>query len=100
MNVIWTEFSEITLNEIIDYIENKFGTLISVKFYLDVLQTIDNIELDPDLYPIYQANISVRKAVINKKTILYYNIQDENINLLAFYDVRKGTHILDIDFNK
>lgn len=94
MKIVWTKTSEVTLTEIIDYIENKFGILISEKYYYDVLKTVDNIEENPELFPIYQHGTETRKAVINKKTILYYQIQKENINLLAFYDVRNGTHKL------
>lgn len=94
MKIVWTKTSEITLTEIIDYIEDKFGVLISEKYYYDVLKTVANIEENPELFPIYQQGNETRKEVINKKTILYYQIQKENINLLAFYDVRNGTHKL------
>ncbi len=94
MNIIWTKTSELTLSEIVDYIENKFGIIVSKKYYSDVLKTIDNIKVNPELFPIYRNNFLIRKAIINKKTILYYQIQNENINLLAFYDVRNGTHKL------
>lgn len=92
MSIVWTKTSELTLDEIVDYIRNKFGDLVAEKYYFDVFETIDNIKINPELYPIYQENTGTRKAVINKKTILYYTIHLENINLLAFYDVRKGTH--------
>ncbi len=94
MNVIWTKTSELTLDEIINYIERKFGILVSEKYYSDVITTIEDIKNNPELFPIYQIQSATRKAVINKKTILYYQIQDTNINLLAFYDVRKGVHKL------
>ncbi len=94
MKVVWTKTSELTLDEIVDYIRNKFGSLISEKYYFDVLQTIENIENDPELFPIFQDKTQTRKAVINKKTILYYQIETDTIYLLAFYDVRNGTHKL------
>ncbi len=88
MKIIWTKTSELTLDEIIDYIESKFGILVSEKYYSDVITTVEDIKNNPELFPIYQIQTETRKAVINKKTILYYQIQDANINLLAFYDVR------------
>ena len=94
MNLIWSKNSELTLDEIIDYIENKFGVLVSEKYYSDVISTVEDIRINPELFPVYQIQTATRKAVINKKTILYYQIQDANINLLAFYDVRKGVHKL------
>lgn len=72
MNIIWTKTAEITLNEIIDYIENDFGILVAESYYSDVVETIKHIENIPELFPVYQLRSDTRKAVINKKTILYY----------------------------
>ena len=94
MNVVWTAFSEISLLQIVEYIENDFGDLVAEKYYFKVLETVDDIQINPELFPIYQENTATRKAVINKKTILYYKITDQDILLLAFYDVRMGTHKL------
>ncbi len=94
MKIVWTKTSELTLDEIIEYIKNEFGNLVAEKYYFDVIKTVDDIEINPELFPIYQHKAEVRKAVINKKTILYYQILEENINLLAFYDVRRGIHKL------
>ena len=94
MKIIWSKTSELTFDEIINYIENKFGILVSENYYSDVISTVEDIKNNPELFPIYQIQSATRKAVINKKTILYYQIQDTNINLLAFYDVRKGVHKL------
>lgn len=91
MNVIWTRTAEITLNEIVDYIENDFGILVAENYYSVIIETIIDIKNLPELFPIYQLGTGVRKAVINKKTILYYKISDHSIFLLAFYDVRKNT---------
>lgn len=76
--------------EIVNYIESRFGELIAEKYYSDVLENIDNLNLNPELFPIYQHKTATRKAIINKKNILYYQIKKENINLLAFYDVQKA----------
>lgn len=94
MKIVWTKTSELTLDEIIEYIKNKFGNLVAEKYYFDVLKTIEDVGIEPELFPIYQDKAEVRKAVINKKTILYYQIKEEKINLLAFYDVRRGIHKL------
>ena len=67
MKVIWTKFSEISLLEIVDYIEADFGVLVAEKYYWEVLETIDAIEINPELFPIYQNPTNTRKAVINKK---------------------------------
>ena len=92
MNVVWTENSEYTLNEIIEYIEIKFGLLAAQDYYFDVISVVNSISIKPEIFPIYQLKTQVRKAVINKKTILYYKTSYDNLYLLGFYDTRKEIH--------
>lgn len=51
MKIVWTKTSELTLDEIIEYIKNKFGDLVAEKYYFDVLKTIENIGIKPELFP-------------------------------------------------
>lgn len=54
MNVVWTENSEYTLNEIIEYIEIKFGLLVAQDYYYDVISVVNSISLKSEIFPIYQ----------------------------------------------
>lgn len=92
MNVVWTENSEYTLNEIIEYIELNFGLLVAQDYYYDVISVVNSISSKSEIFPIYQLKTQVRKAVINKKTILYCKTLSDSIYLLGFYDTRKEIH--------
>ena len=94
MKVVWTENSEYTLNEIIEYIELKFGLLVAQNYYFDVISVVNSIGQKPEIFPVFQSKTKIRKAVINKKTILYYKVLKNEIYLIAFYDTRKGIHKL------
>ncbi|MFC5681793.1 type II toxin-antitoxin system RelE/ParE family toxin [Flavobacterium sp. MAHUQ-51] len=94
MRIIWTKTSELTLDEILNYIESKFGKLISEKYFSEVIKTVEKIGIQPEMFPIYHKDTEVRKAVIKKKSILYYKISEGTICLLAFYDVRMNIHKL------
>jgi len=74
MKVVWTENSEYTLNEIIEYIEIKFGLLVAQNYYFDVISVVNSIGQKPEIFPVFQSKSKIRKAVINKKTILYYKV--------------------------
>jgi hypothetical protein len=73
-------------------LKKNFGLKTAEEYYFDVLSTVERIEFNPELFPEHKNQSKVRKAVINKKTILYYKITEFNIVLLAFYDVRMNTH--------
>ena len=47
MNVVWTEHSEYTLNEIIEYIEVDFGLLVAQDYYFDVISMVHSISRKP-----------------------------------------------------
>ena len=79
MKIVWTAFSEISLLEIVEYIEKNYGTLVAENYYFKVLETVENIGINPTLFPIYQQSTDTRKVVINKKTILYYKIVEEKL---------------------
>ena len=90
----WNENSEYTLNEIIECIEIKFGLLVAQDYYSDVISVVNSISLKPQIFPIYQLKTGTIKAVINKKTVLYYKTIKNEIYLIAFYDKIKENHKL------
>lgn len=94
MKIIWSKTSRLTLNEIINYIESDFGYLTAEKYYFSVVEAVENIGLNPELFPLFNVDEEIRRAVVKKKTVLYYKVFQNDIILLAFYDVRKGEHKL------
>ena len=83
MKIVWTKTSELTLDEIIEYIKNKFGDLVAEKYYFDVLKTVEDIGIEPELFPIYPDKAEVRKAVI--KIRLFYIIKLKKRRLISWH---------------
>ena len=40
MEIVWTAFSEISLLEIVEYVDKDFGTLVGENYYFKVLETV------------------------------------------------------------
>jgi hypothetical protein len=60
--------------------------------FLDrVDDVIQKIKQNPFLFPLYEYQNNIRKAIINKSIILYYRIVDDTtIELLTFWNTNRN----------
>lgn len=91
MKIIWSDKAENSLDEILDYLEDKFSVKTASEFDEEVYGIIRLIRENPFLFPIFSGN-SIRKAIIHKYTTLFYRIEkDKNeILLISFFQSRKN----------
>lgn len=89
MKVVWSENAEITFDMIVLYIEAKFGVFSAKKFIAKVDSVILSISNQPYIYKSSSFNDNVRKATVTKQCSLFYEINQETIQLLYFWDNRQ-----------
>jgi plasmid stabilization system protein ParE len=89
MKVIWSENAEITFDIIVLYIEAKFGLISAKNFISKVDAVIYAISNQPYIYKSSNFNDKVRKATITRQCSLFYEINNENIQLSYFWDNRQ-----------
>ena len=89
--VNWTEESETTFNENIEYI-SKSWDVHSINNFLDrVDEVVKNIKSNPNLYPVYRKSDKVHKCVVNPHITVYYKIVDtSNVDLITFWNTHKN----------
>lgn len=99
MNFIanWTEESEITFDENIEYL-SKSWDLLTINDFLDrVDEVVKAIEKNPKLYPVYRKKDKVHKCVLNKHVTLFYKIVSKSkIDLLSFWNTHQDPNSLNI----
>ncbi|MEM8525685.1 MAG: type II toxin-antitoxin system RelE/ParE family toxin [Bacteroidota bacterium] len=93
MNVIWSPTSKDEYAELLGYIELEFGLEAALKFLDKTEAIIETIETFPSSFPASEVKPEIRKAVITKQTSLLYRIQKDNIQLLHFWDNRRGSNL-------
>lgn len=95
--VNWTEESEITFNENIEYL-SKSWDLQSINNFLNrVDEVVENIKSNPYLYPVYRQSDKVHKCVVNLHITVYYKILDaSNVDLITFWNTHKNPKDLNI----
>ncbi len=93
MKVVWSENAETTFDIIVLYIESEFGIISAKKFITKVDSVIHSISIQPYIYKSSSFNNKVRKASISKQCSLFYEINQETIQLSYFWDNRQDPMI-------
>ncbi len=75
-------FSE--YEEILDYLVFTFGLTIAAKVDRYFEEVIDQISINPRLYPYSDKNKNIRRCVVSSQTTLYYRFDGEFIELVSF----------------
>jgi len=88
LEVRWTDEAEVTFDVIVTFIDEGWGELAANKFLNKAKRILISISQQPLLYP-ESAIGNVHKAVITKQTSLFYEVYDNRIILLFFWDNRQ-----------
>lgn len=70
--------------EILDYVLENFGALKAAKVDMHFEEVIDQIAVNPFLYPFSNKNKNLRRCVLSPQTTLYYRFNGELIELISF----------------
>ena len=86
----WTPLADETFDETIEFIKTHWNEDIINRFVQDTFSTIDLIKENPKLYKTVTGFENVRKGSVNEFISLFYRINQNNIELLYFWDNRKN----------
>jgi len=89
MQIIWSKNAQITFDAVVVYLENNFGTTVAKKFIDKANSSIQIIATFPNLYKAISLKQSVRKATISKVCSFYYEVNEDKIIILYFWDNRQ-----------
>jgi|SRR3989304_5257812 len=76
--------AHIEYEEILEYVSNKFGILVAAKVDAYFEGVIDQISINPFLYPYSDKKKNLRRCVISPQTTLYYRFTGEHVELASF----------------
>jgi plasmid stabilization system protein ParE len=87
--IIWLDKAVDSYFNILNYIETYFGNLVAEKFIFHVNETLNLIIDYPLLGKAEFESSKVRGVIIEKKTTLYYKLENNKVILLKFFDHRQ-----------
>jgi plasmid stabilization system protein ParE len=88
MKIIWSKKAEYNFDNIQNYLEQFWSPDIAQKFIKDVLHIITLLQNNP-LLGKYNPRLKCRSMTISKNVTLYYDIKDDYIKLISFYNNRQ-----------
>jgi len=83
--VFWTDHALSELNETYKYLEKEFTANELRKLSVEIDFTLNLISRNPELFPSADFK-GVRRVVIKKYNTLYYRLQNNQIEILSFYN--------------
>jgi plasmid stabilization system protein ParE len=88
LSIFWTDEAKETFAAIFSFILDRFNERSAKKFLKQTNRILAIIKLQPE---IFEASISdqFRKGKITNHTSVYYEIEDDQIRLLFFFDNRQ-----------
>ncbi|HEY8929020.1 MAG TPA: type II toxin-antitoxin system RelE/ParE family toxin [Mucilaginibacter sp.] len=86
--ILWSDDAKDTFDIIVSFIESEWGESSSKKFVTHTNKILKLISDQPYMYK-SSFSIDVRQAFISPQTSLYYEIHQESIMILFFWDNRQ-----------
>lgn len=84
--LFWTEEAIHNLESILHYLSSGWGEREISNFRKALSRQVDLIEKFPMIFPNSEYNPRLRKAVLNRQTIIFYEVQDHFIYIVFLFN--------------
>ncbi len=88
-SVFWTEEAIRNLNEILEYLTLKWTHKEIQNFKIKLAKQIKLLQRNPRLFPVSNYQPRLRKAVLSKQTIIFYEIKSGSIYIAYLFIANK-----------
>ncbi|KIQ24049.1 MULTISPECIES: type II toxin-antitoxin system RelE/ParE family toxin [Flavobacterium] len=88
MEIIWSKKAKYNFDSIQNYLEHYWTPLIAKKFIKNVMHITKILENNPQLGK-YRPDLECREILISKQITLYYEVEENFITLIAFWNNRQ-----------
>lgn len=95
----WTKSARQTYLDILLYLQEKWGDETAIKFDKKVQSRISSIKISPFMFPAtaHFRDKNIRRCVVSKQTSFYYQVDDNLVHILSFYDNRRNPEGLELE---
>lgn len=92
----WTERAIFDLQNIIDYLLYKWTEKEVKNFVRKLDKRLELISINPRLFPKTKKRRNVRRSVLTKHTVIYYETSTDTIRIVTLFDPRQDPRKLKI----
>ena len=86
--VIWLPQAENDLDEILHYLQQKWGERVFEEFIVKLGRIIKLICEQPTMFR-HSSKMNIHQVLITKHNLLFYRIKENNIEILTLFDTRR-----------
>ncbi|MGF7080002.1 type II toxin-antitoxin system RelE/ParE family toxin [Mucilaginibacter sp. UYCu711] len=87
--VTFTKRAEDDFEDILNYIENEFGTKTAIHFKDLIIEFATLIQSFPEIGSLERSDKNIRGLVILRRLKVFYRIKKDNIIVLRLFDTRQ-----------
>lgn len=95
LKVIWSPAAESDLDNIVDYLNENWSKRVVIKFINKVEDTVTLLAEDPNLFPLINNKLKVRKCVLTNQNTIFYKATKSQIEIIRVFDTRQDSKKLD-----
>jgi plasmid stabilization system protein ParE len=89
LEIYWSKPATRRFDLILDYLEDEWGRHSVSLFVKKVYDFLDLLSMFPEIGSVENKELNIRGFVIVKQLTVFYQIRDDKIVLLNFYDNRQ-----------
>ncbi|CAG5016508.1 hypothetical protein DYBT9275_05570 [Dyadobacter sp. CECT 9275] len=89
LTIRWTTEAEESFGDVLNYLEEKWSERQVRKFVRTVNKVLQKIADFPYMFEASRTSLHVRKGFISKQCSLFYEVKDDTIILLYFWNNRR-----------
>ncbi len=87
--VTLSERAEKNLDEIVTYLQSEWSVRVRNKYLSILEEKIKLISQNPFIYPASVKRKSIHRCIVTKRSILFYRIKDNEIEVITLQDARR-----------
>ncbi len=88
--VIWSEEAVRNLEEILDYIVNRWTQRDVNNFKTKLSRQLNLISQNPNLFPVSGVQPRLRKAVLSRQTTIFYEFSNDSVHIVYLFNNAKN----------
>ena len=88
--IIWAPLAEHDFKLVLEYVNRVWGTQVAGKFIEKTEKLINQILVQPKIFPQVNVKRKIRKCVITKHNSLFYRETKNQIEILRIFDTRQN----------
>ncbi|PIQ22408.1 MAG: hypothetical protein COW65_03345 [Cytophagales bacterium CG18_big_fil_WC_8_21_14_2_50_42_9] len=88
--ILWTDEAIRNLEQILNYIETNWTDKEVNKFKIKLSEQLNIISKFPNIFPSSTIAPRLRKAVLTRQTIIFYEVKEQVIYIAYIFDSRRS----------